>query len=239
MNIGMMATYPARRQSLLEMLPSVLSQLDRLYVYCNQYKQTDLLELNHWASNHNTGCTVKLIDPNCSEGDVKDMGKFWALGTVEGFVFLLDDDIRYPKDYTQRHINAIHLHRCITTVHGRKIKRYPLTNYFGDTHSFHYRQALKRPQKVHIAGTGTCAFSTDHVPESLYANGNSMLMYQGMADIWFACQARIHELNVICMPRPSSWLTDIPAAKCSVSLYQETKKDNTKHCKTLNKLIWI
>lgn len=234
---GMMATYPARKNSLLQMLPTVLCQLDQLYIYCNQYTQKDLMELNHWLMNHKNGCVTKLVDAKYTEGNVQDMGKFWALSNQEGYIFLLDDDLMYPKDYCKRHIQAIQLHQGISTVHGRVVQNYPLRDYFKDTKSFHYRQAVKKYIQVDIPGTGTTAFRLSDIKGSIYADTNAMVKYKGMGDIWFACQAKFSGTNIFTLPRQYKWLTDIPQSNSS-SLYHKHKNDTSEHCRILNQLSW-
>lgn len=236
--IGMMATYPARWDSLLEMLPTVLGQLEQLYIYCNQYQRGRTDKLIRWIEDQNFECRVTLINSETENSDMQDMGKFWKLGDVEGYVFLLDDDLKYPADYCESHIKTINLHQCITTVHGREIKTCPLENYFADTLSHHYRNQLKEPKPVHIAGTGTVAFNTDYLPDSFRSNTVSMIWYKGMADIWFAMQVKSHELEIRCVPRPNGWLTDTRKSDEADTLYDKTLKDNSRHCSILNKYDW-
>lgn len=235
-NIGLLATYPPRKKCLLESLPTILPQLDLLYIYCNQYGRKQLRELVEWAGSQESGCQVTLIDSKAEHSDIKDMGKFWKLGDVDGYVFLLDDDLAYPPDYCQRHIKAINLHGCITTVHGRIIKNRPLANYFGDTRSIHYRRPLSSPEKVDIAGTGTAAFKSSYLPDSFRPNFVSYSWYRGMADIWFAMQVFSHKLEIRCIPRDSGWLTDVPADEGS-TLYEQAVEDDSRHCAILNKYL--
>lgn len=238
---GLLATYPARKESLLEMLPTIAPQLDRMYIYCNQYSVESLIDLSRQVAelNKGSGCTIRFVDPSFAEGDIRDMGKFWIVHALRGFIFLIDDDLLYPKNYCQQHINLIEQEQCISAVHVRWIKRLPMSRYYSDTQSLHFRRKLE-PGKIptaHIAGTGTVAFHTDHF--RIGNCGRHLLQdYSGMADIFFAMKANEKNVQIKAIPRTEFWLQDTKASHKTTSLYVQTRNDSGKVCNAINKTDW-
>lgn len=237
-----MATYPGRYASLLETIPTLLHQLDRLYIYCNQYQTDGMATLISKVAeiNQGYGCKVRLIDPDFADGNLRDMGKFWLAHALRGYIFLVDDDLLYPHDYTRKHIEIIEAHQCISTIHARVVTTTPLTKYYSHTKSFHYRQQfgpVETATNAHIAGTGTAAFSTrDFRPTQCHKK--TMEYYAGMADIYFALLAKKNDVKIKVVPRPRMWLRDTKAAVRTTSLYVETRADSRKVCSALNSINW-
>lgn len=238
---GLLATYPARKQSLLEMIPTIAPQLDRMYIYCNQYPVESLIDLSHNIADltKGSGCTIRLVDPSFAEGDIRDMGKFWIVHALRGYIFLIDDDLMYPKNYCQQHMELIDREECISSVHVRWIKHFPVTKYYSHTQSLHYRRKLD-PGKIpeaHIAGTGTVAFHTDHF--RIGNCGKHLLQdYSGMADIFFAMKANEKGVPIKAIPRTEFWIQDTKASHKTTSLYVQTRDDSRKVCNAINKTDW-
>lgn len=237
--IGMMATYPARKESLLECLRTILPQLDVLYLYANEYELSYLVKTTKEIAQICNTCKVKIIDPEFGSGDVKDMGKFWALHSVSGYVFLLDDDFLYPPDYVSKHVFWINRHKKVSTVHGRSLKkRFPISNYFSDTKSLNWRRVLEEPKIVDIAGTGTVAFSTRDVKIKYPVSEAVMIHFMGKADIWFSCQMNRFGMDIIAIPRKQDWLKQTTQSTKTVSLYVQNRHNTSFHCKKINELEW-
>lgn len=186
-----------------------------------------------------SNCIIRLVDPDFADGDVQDMGKFWVIHAVRGYVFMLDDDLLYPQNYCEQHIKVIEQHQAITTVHARWLKCHPINNYYNDTRSLHYRRKCE-PETIpvaHIGGTGTVAFSTDYYRPKECAR-STMLNFAGLADIYFALHARVASQEIRVLPRPEFWLKDTKAAGGTTSIYVRTRHDTSRHCKLLNGLKW-
>lgn len=234
--IGLMATYPPRRKSLLFTLQCLARQLDEIHIYLNGYTIDDIAELADSIdqSTNSQNLFVHLVDQGCGDGDLRDMGKFWHLPKEDAFVFLLDDDMWYPADYIDKHIDWITKLRCITSVHGRYIKRYPLTSYFSDTKSVNYKRELTDPLTLDIAGTGTVAFSTDDLQLDRPTD-QQMRDYAGMADIWFSCRSKKAGVRIAAIPRMGNWLKSAPDAG-GLSLYDEMRHRTSVHCQKMNEV---
>lgn len=231
--IGFMATYPARFKRLMQMLPTVTSQLDRLVIYCNEYTLDGFGFLMDKCKGFAGDCKIQFIDPGFADGDLRDMGKFWSWHRYRGYIFLLDDDLLYPSDYCQRHIKSIQHHQSISTVHGRSLLKWPIENYIKDTKSLHYKRGLDKHFLVDIAGTGTVAFSTkDFQPPEVPVS--SLRANAGMADIYFALLASTRNRAIIATHREANWLADANTPCAKSSLYAEMQHSDTKQVKAIN-----
>ena len=124
-----LATYPAREESLKQMLESIRGQFDLVRIIMNQTKKEDCPK---WLLTEydNVECWF-------NKKDFKDNGKFVPLDFINGqtmsfdeaetikpqheFYFCLDDDIIYPPDYVDNFIIQLIQYRCILSYHGRQL----------------------------------------------------------------------------------------------------------------------
>lgn len=88
MIVANLATYPPRRDGLLQVVEQVAPQVDKLNVVLNQYDEK-LPELAEY------GNVRQILPPH----DTKDAGKFFPDVSGAEFVFLVDDDILFPDDF--------------------------------------------------------------------------------------------------------------------------------------------
>lgn len=214
-----MATYPPRRKCLEEVVPHLMSQCTKLFVYLNGYTEIpDFLQHPR-------------ITPILGD-NIGDIGKFYHLNAVKGYYFTVDDDIIYPHNYTQRMIKFIdHLgKRCVIGVHGCVLNLKNMWNYYRSRSLTHYRGRLDRERYVHLIGTGTAAFHTNTIKLDL-----SMFQRPNMADVWFALEGQKQRVPFVLIPRPSRWLNDSKTAPQTTSIYRKSK--NKQHGKYQTKVI--
>lgn len=234
MKIALMATYPKRYDSLREMLPTVLGQMDKIYIYCNEYSTEQFSELTEWIKKVGAGHIVSLILEDENVGNIRDMGKFYSACYHRGYVFLIDDDLMYPFDYSKKMCKNVDELKTICTVHGRNFKQLPVEDFYKNSQSFHYKISYSSPVNVSIAGTGTVCFHTNHfrIPKIMNAD---LKFYSGIADIFFAIRARNDNKKITVIPRPANWIDNTPSSNLSQSLYLQNKTD----MKRINRLINI
>lgn len=235
---GLMATYPKRMESLEEAVRSLVGQLDILYIYCNEYDLDEFGNLIQRIKKYTSTCKIKLIDPEFGAGNVMDMGKYWAIHNVQGYVFMVDDDLVYPEDYCDRHIAFIDEYECITTVHGRSLKFYPIHSYFGNTKSINYKIGLVEGKIVDIAGTGTCAFHSSFLDFIRPVRDKELESFKGMSDIWFTIWCKERELSILAIPRSPGWMQDTATAYEDKTLYDRFRNNTSRHCDLINRLNW-
>jgi hypothetical protein len=88
-------------------------------------------------------------------------------------------------------------------VHGLNLAD-PLVRYTQGRHLAHFKQALPRDELVQLLGTGTLAYHTSTLRPVFEGFRTT-----GMADLWFAIQAREQGVALLAQARPARWLRPI------------------------------
>lgn len=190
------ATIPGREDMLREAVGSLLPQVDKMYVYLNNFEAVpDFL------------VSDKIVVARSQEhGDRTDAGKFFWANKVEGYYFTFDDDIVYPANYVETLVQHIEARdrKAIVTVHGRIFPvRMPISSYYRDNRVriFHNKHSQRTDEIVHVGGTGVMAFHTDTIkidPDAFTA--------PKMADVWVGLFALKAEVPIVCIRRQAKWL---------------------------------
>ncbi|RNF84357.1 FkbM family methyltransferase [Montanilutibacter psychrotolerans] len=186
-----LASFPPRRSALRAAIDSLIDQVDRIFVYLNEYDEVPQF-LKH------PRITVKI-----GGEDLRDNGKFYFGPELpEGYCFTVDDDIVYPPDYVQRLIRKIELYgrKALVGVHGTIFAK-PIVSYFADRTLFHFKHPLERDRIVNQLGTGTLAFHT-----SLWRPSHTAFASTGMVDAWIAVEAAKRGIPLIVVDRKRNWL---------------------------------
>lgn len=217
-----MATYPAREKCLKEVVPCIMPQCTKLFVYLNQYSEVPKF-LVHPRIN------VVLGE---KEGNCGDIGKFHFVNSVEHYFLTVDDDLIYPPNYSEKMVRMIddERQRSVIGVHGCVLNLRNMWNYYRSRNLTHYRHPLRQPRSVHVIGTGTAGFhvSTIKISKESFPKPN-------MADIWFALEGQKQKVPFKLIPRERQWLKDAPSAKGTGSIYSQSK--NKSHGKYQTKVI--
>lgn len=189
-----LASYPPRRDKLKVVVESILPQVDHLYVYLNEYSKDDVPEfLKH------SRITVEV-----GGADLRDNGKFFFMDRVrDGYVITVDDDLVYPHDYVQTLIRKIEFYdrKVVVGLHGT-IYAKPIKSFFAGRTLIHFEEEMKQDTVVNQLGTGTTAFHTSAIRPEL-----AWFRQSGMADVWFAVEARKRRVTLVAIERPVEWLT--------------------------------
>lgn len=206
-----MASYPARRERLKVVVDAVLPQVDHLYIYLNEYAEAEVPQfLRH------SRITFRVGGEN-----LRDNGKFQFMRDVRpGYVCTIDDDLEYPDDYVQTLIRKIEFYerRAVVGLHGT-IYGKPLRSFFKGRVLLHFEEGVERDTVVNQLGTGTVAFHTSTIkPDS------SWFKDSGMADVWFAVEAKKRGVPLISIERPEEWL--IPQGVEETTLFREFRNND-------------
>lgn len=207
-----MATYPARREVCGRALATLVDQFDHIYLYLNQYD-----EIPAEYAQANVTC---ILSQDTEAGDLRDLGKFYFIDSLQDdVVFLVDDDIHYPDDYGARMTEALDRLAVPSVVglHGR-IMREGFADYFSHSRLLHFQHQLVGDILVDVLGTGTVAF----VP-GLVGVTFDRVAAKGMADIDLAIIARQRHVPLVAIARPAMWMKDL-STQTGVdesSLYEE------------------
>lgn len=218
--IAGMASIPQRQAALAQAVESILWQVDRLYVYLNDYDDVP-------SFLHSNKVTVFRSQDH---GNLQDTGKFFGLQYHSRGIYLtLDDDIVYPTNYAAQMAESLD---CIgfegaVGVHG---VYYPVApSSFMNRKVVRYRDANSWLRPVSLLGTGTVAFSIEHFGITLEA-----FPAPGMADVWFAVYAKLRRQPLFAVARSAGWLADASVPDDSPQLWLAATQDSSTQTKTIN-----
>ena len=216
-----LATFPARQEILKQVVDSLLPQVDRIFIYLNQYDYVpDFLK------------SSKIV-AQIGEKDLRDNGKFFFMNQIkDGYVFTVDDDIVYPKNYIQTLIQKIELYerKVIVGLHGT-IFEPSLKSYFKGRTLYHFEEELLKDKIVNQLGTGTVGFHT-----SLWKPSLDVFQTTGMADLWLAIEAKKQNIPMLSIQRHTNWLLPIPLPENAPQpLFREYKRDDKKQTEIMRK----
>lgn len=193
---------PSRLPQLEQMVPSVLSQVDRLNVYLNNWDEVPEI-LQH----------PKIVVARSQEhGDRKGAAKWFWTDTVQGYHLMCDDDIIYPPDYVEKMVEAVDRHgrQAIIGVLGKRFRE-PLTSYYKSVAHYGVRMTLPCDVRCHLIGTGTIAY---HSPTVQLRSDISPI--PNMEDLWLARFAKENNIRVHAVARQANWLVPLPVETWSV-----------------------
>ncbi|MGE8279987.1 MAG: FkbM family methyltransferase [Stenotrophomonas sp.] len=204
------ASFPPREQQLKQVVASLIDQVDRIFVYLNDYVSVpDYLKHPR-------------IEVRVGGEDLRDNGKFaFSTELPAGYCFTVDDDIVYPPDYVQAMIRKVEIYGRLAAVglHGTIFAK-PFVSYFEGRKLFHFKQSLDRDELVDQLGTGTLCFHT-----SLWNPSHLDFSSKGMVDAWIAVAAVKAGIPLVAVSRKRNWLMPIPdpAANGASTLFDEFK----------------
>lgn len=210
-----------RPMQVVEAVKSVIDQCDKINVFLNSYVEVPL-DLYHKK--------IKLFMTNNEMGDAY---KFSEMEKENGYYFTIDDDIIYPKNYTETMIDAVEKYgrSKVITMHGRRYEKFPIDSFVKDPCTvYHFAKEVKEDVFVHVGGTGVMCIHTDFykIPFSYFELPN-------MADIWVAKYAKENNIDIVCAEHQSGFL--IPQEVDLVdTLYGKTKNNDTAQTNILNKI---
>jgi hypothetical protein len=203
-----LASIPRRRRMLQKVVESLLPQVDRLNVFLNHYQDVPLF----------------LDEPRITvarsqdHGDHRDRGKFFFLGQVSGYHFLVDDDIYYPPDYVAYGLAKLRQYDSAVVIgyHGRVLP--PTVNRYFDATGGRvivFWKPLRVDEPVHILGSGTVAYHSSALQLAFRDFATT-----GMSDVWLAIRAQEQQVPMIAIARPQPFLRPIPGCE-EGSLFEE------------------
>lgn len=208
-----LASYPPRQDKLKEVVNALLPQVDRLFVYLNEYDEVPSF-LQH------SRITVEL---GGKERNLRDNGKFFfAAKAPPGYVLTVDDDIVYPPDYVQALVRKIEFYerRAVVGVHGTIFAK-PIRSYFRGRTLYHFELPLEHDVVVNQLGTGTVAFHTELLRPDFDAFKTT-----GMADVWLALQCKAARAPMIAISREAGWLQ--PMGLEETTLFREFRNEDAR-----------
>lgn len=197
--VACLATIPSRKKELKLVCESLLPQVDRLFIYFNEYTAE---EVPLWAKIMSKVFWV--CSDDSGHGDLGDVGKFYFSSKemrerydISGYVLTCDDDIVYPDWHASNTIAYLERSagkRVIFSYHGAKLPR-KCINYHRQKRQFAVKETVSRLTQVHVAGTGCMAFDSNQLFPSL-----KMFKHINMADIYVAKWAKENSVPLYVLP---------------------------------------
>ncbi len=196
------ATYPARRTSLIEAINSLINQADYILLYLNEYKSIPK-EIEEHINRKKIIC---LMDET---GLRRAEAKFHWLGYVNGFYLTCDDDIIYPDNYVRKTVESIEkYHRAaVVGYHGVLFKDI-VVNFKSDRKEFYkFTENIKEDKPCHLLGTGVSGFHTDILSNIDYSILKS---YPYAVDPAFSVICKRNNIKMYCLAHESQWIKSSP-----------------------------
>lgn len=172
MIVAHMATFPPRKQILLDALRSIAPQVDRVFLCLNEYD----------AIPEELDAFPNLVAKIPSE-DMKDLGKFSFARDPHDIVFTVDDDIIYPPDYAERsigHLRELGIDDNIVGYQANRLKFKKRLGMYGWQNFMFFKEQAERVA-VDVLGTGTTCMLGKNCPLIDDVQGST-----GFVDIRFA-----------------------------------------------------
>jgi FkbM family methyltransferase len=216
-----MATYPGRRHILPAVMDTLLPQVERLFVYLNNYDDVPDFIRRHPQRER----IVFILDPASQK---RAAAKFYWLDMIQGFHLICDDDILYPPDYSVRMVEAIERtgRRGIVGVHGVLFKPIIEDARTSRLKLFKFADGLPVDTPVHFLGTGTVGLHAD-VLERM--DVSRFQAYPIANDEILAVSAKNARVPMVCIGRPDHWLT--PHPEVGFGIFEERSIDSDEHRK--------
>lgn len=216
------ASIPERISHLESVINVLLKQVDKIQVYLNNYQSIPGF-LQH-----------KNIQVFISQktGDKGDIGKFYEIEEVAGYVFTLDDDLIYPPNYVQTLIDKIETYqrKAFLCIHANILPKGKISSYYKDKRGIHFQRQLEKDLLVDIPGTGTLAFHTDHIKIS-----QNIFLLPNMSDIWLAIYAKQNNIPIVSISRPNLWLRQAKGKAFEKSIYNNYNLNDAYQTDIVNK----
>ena len=193
--VAQVATYPGRLANLPVMLESVAPQFDEIHVVLNEFTKPQQQKLPRLDNVHYE------IPPK----DLKDTGKFWRTPDQGEYVFLMDDDLRFPPDYVDKLIDfhrRLPTPRAVVGLHGviysDLFEGAPASRFVAK-----FDKALGKPILVNQLGTGVLMLPGELMPPFEF-----MRTSQRFVDVRFARYCHENNIGLVCVPRSAGWVVD-------------------------------
>lgn len=216
-----LASISSREVSLLETVASIYDQVDKLYVYLNDYKKIpDFLNQKK----------IQVI-LGALHGDRGDSGKFYPLTSAQGYLFTLDDDIIYPHNYIKNMCDKINYYnrKNIVCVHAEILPTRKMLSYYSETVALWYKEALAKDTIVDVPGTGTVAYYSSLLNLNMDDFKNNY-----MADIWFYLICKRYNIPVIAIQRDANWILPGKCSNDSNALFSKYRNNDSLHTSIVN-----
>lgn len=217
---AIMTTIPIRANVLLKVIDSVYDQMDSIKIVFNKYEK-----IPAWVKSKSK--IVAFLD---TSNKYSDCAK-WKIAPKKGYVFSIDDDIFYPKNYVSTLIKKLEEYdrKSVVTVHGAYF-RLPFCDFRADKKNYAFANGRDKDTRVDIMGSGTLAYHTDTIRPKF-----KDFLSPNRSDIWFSSICHRKKIPIICVARDKGWLKGLrtkgPRIWDLTKYNEDFRKKNTEYVK--------
>ena len=207
-----LATIVGRKDSLKETIASIISQVDKIIVYQNGFK-----EIYSFLQDPK----IEVISSFDTGIDMGDAGKFYKIKNYPNhYYFSIDDDLIYPDDYVNSMLKKLQNYHnsLIVTLHGRILKKDAKSYYKDISENFRCLDEVVEDRFVHFGGTGVMAFHTSSFNMSF-----DICKAPNMADIWVGLLSRKENIPILVVKHQADWLKYSDKFDHNQTIYREYK----------------
>lgn len=215
--IAGLATIERRQESLRDTVASLLPQVERLFVHCNDYQPPQWL----------------LAMPKVtatSFGDLGDAGKFVGYDG-KGYFATCDDDLIYPPDYIARLLAGQARHPgSVVSFHGAVMPP-GWKRYFRDRKGYACLGEVSMDVKAHVIGTGVALLPPGFDRKELIEAPRNM------GDINVAVQAHRFNIPMWILAHPGDWIKHTTKIDLNDTIWATAHKNDLVHSRLLKRAL--
>ena len=223
--VGGMATMPSREATMRRAVASIISQVDRLYLYLDGYQEVPA----HLSGNEK-------ITPILSR-DVPGLhanGKFFGLSQETGpCIFVsVDDDFEYAPDFAGHLRNGLTRYddHAVVGFHGT-IFRQPVDSFRASRIGIPYNSRPREDRPVHALGTGAVMFDSRYLQFDVRG-----WRHTNMVDLCLAIEATKASLQLISLARRKRYLLPL-AEQQADSIHAALLVDDSRQTQLARELL--
>jgi hypothetical protein len=186
-----------REKNLNTIVSNIISQCDQLYVNLINFSLTpEILLQNKVIVNHffKGGSELRFFNYNDCEDDT--------------YFFTIDDDIIYPLDYAEKHMEKIkkYNNKIVTCIHGSNVNLNQNMDFYQKGREvYRFQKSLTADTPVMIPGVGTSCFYKKSIKINL-----EDFKTPNMSDVYIASFLFKQKISIISIKRDDMWLKPIP-----------------------------
>jgi hypothetical protein len=228
MKTAYMATFPKRIDCLRKSVESLAPQVDKLKVWCNGFGKAEFQRIKSLID-------IANVEFYPATQNIGALGKIAFADEWSGYIFLVDDDFVYPKDYVSQLTAKIDEYgrQAAISYHGQ-VNNFPSSSYFNDiVVRYAVVRNLKQDEQVHIIGSGVCGFHSD------VFNGNPIntneFRYTNMLDVSLSIALARRGIRRIVAAHKAYWIDPCRETTNSEdSIFVANRKDDTIQTSKIN-----
>lgn len=216
--IASIATFKGREKQCYQVVESLLSQVDAVYVYRN--------------SGTFTHPKVTLLTGADIGSNAKFIGAKYAQPNHDDLILICDDDIVFPADYVATIKKSKYIESCVISFHGRRFDfRKPIQSY-KNSHIFisNFSDALQKDTEINVIGNGVSAFKT-----KVYFPDFENWQFTNCDDTQNSVELNKKGVKVIVLAREQGWLKPLPSQE---SIGRHSKQMDFINTHILNSHDW-